>query len=164
MRPFGVVLALERIEVPLLRGAIGADWFDGLALERAMHSLVRPVFLVAPRTDPLMHDAEAHPPAVEVREAVERLRCERDAVVGPQSDRQAIRAEGPLEDRPTRDGLRREQSAAREEKARALISDRERIAVLAIARAELPLLHRTPPEPTGTAAAPPGAPRRRPSP
>ena len=45
--------------------------------------------------------------------------------------------ERPLEDRPRRDGLRREERMAGQKETSMLIGDRERIAVLPIARAKL---------------------------
>src|SRR5260370_25460625 len=42
VRPHGVVLAAEGIEGPLLRGTGATDGADRLALERAVHALVRP--------------------------------------------------------------------------------------------------------------------------
>ena len=56
MRPLGVVLPLERIEVPLLRATAVAHGLDGLAFERAMHPLVRAVLLGTARADLLYVD------------------------------------------------------------------------------------------------------------
>ena len=86
VRPLGVVLTPEGVEVALLGGTGLADGLDRLAFERAMHAFMRPVVLRTARVDPLVHDAEAHPPDVEIREAMDRLRGERDAVVGADRD------------------------------------------------------------------------------
>jgi len=56
-----VVLAAEGVEVALQGRTRGADWFDRLAVEGAMHALVRVVLLWQVRVDPLMRDAEVHP-------------------------------------------------------------------------------------------------------
>ena len=110
-----------------------------LSVERPMHALVRAVVLRAARPASLVDDTEAHPPHVEIREAVDRLCGAGDTVVGPDGDRQPVLAERSLEHGARRHGLRGEEPAAREEEARVLIRDRQRVAVLAIARAKLSL-------------------------
>jgi hypothetical protein len=51
-----VVLALKRIEVPLLRTAAPADRLDRLAFERTVHALVGAVVLRTSRATSLMDD------------------------------------------------------------------------------------------------------------
>lgn len=46
-----------------------------------MHPLVRAVVLRAPGATPLMLDAQAHPPHIEIRQPVNRLRREGHAIV-----------------------------------------------------------------------------------
>jgi hypothetical protein len=65
VRPHRVVLQAESIEGVLLRGAGAPDRADGLALQRAVHALVRPVLLRPARMDALMLNAEPQPPHVE---------------------------------------------------------------------------------------------------
>ena len=73
-----------------------------------------------------------------------RLGRERDPVVRPDGERQAVLAERALEDGPSGDGLRREQPTAGEQEPGVLVRDGERVAVRAVARAELPLEVRRP--------------------
>jgi hypothetical protein len=74
----------------------------------------------------LVENAEAHPPHLEIREPVNRLRRERHAVVGADREREPKLAEGALEDGLRRDRLRREEPATGEQIARVLIGERER--------------------------------------
>src|SRR6266550_1053639 len=82
VRTLGVVLPLERVEVPLLDPTAVANRLDRFAFEGAMHPLVSAVLLRTTGTDPLMENAQAHPPDVEIGEPVDRGRRERDTVVG----------------------------------------------------------------------------------
>ena len=68
-----------------------------------MHALVCAVLLRLAWVNALMRDAQAHPPDVQVREAMNGLRGERHAIVGADSPRQSELPERALED-----GLRRE--------------------------------------------------------
>jgi hypothetical protein len=86
----------------------------------------------------LMLDAEAHPPDVELREAMDAARREGDAVVGPDRPRQAELAEGVLEDRPGTPALDVRQAPTGEQIACVLIANCERIAPHPVARGELP--------------------------
>jgi len=138
VRPLVIELVLEGVEVALLRRAGSPHGLHRLPLERAVHAFVRAVLLRAPRPDTLMGDAETHPPDVEIRQAVDRLRRERHPVVGAYGDRETILAESTLEDRPRLDRLRREDTATGEQEAGVLIGDGQRIAVATIARRELP--------------------------
>jgi hypothetical protein len=83
--PFFIELSPEAIESELLRFGVGARWTDGSALERLMHALVCPVLLGPAGVNALMLNAEAHPPDVELGEAVDPASREGDAVIG--SDR-----------------------------------------------------------------------------
>jgi hypothetical protein len=69
----------------------------------------------------LMRDPQAHPPHVEIRQAVNRLGRERDAVVRANRARQPVLAKRALEHRPRGRGLRREQPVTAEQKARVLV-------------------------------------------
>ena len=118
MWPIFVVLAPERIEVPLLRRAGLAHGFDRLSLERAMHPLMHAVLLRRRRPDALMCDAELHPVGVEERKTVDCGGGEGHAVVGADRARQAILAKRPLEDRPREFAFGGAQSRTREQEAR----------------------------------------------
>src|SRR5437879_10975622 len=90
MRAVLVVLRAEAIERDLLTMAIGRRRPRRLALERAVHPLVRPVLLGTRRPEALMLDAQPHPPHVELREPVNARRRERHAVVGADGAGQAV--------------------------------------------------------------------------
>lgn len=66
------------------------------------------------------------------------LRGERHAVVGADRVRKAVVPERALEHGLCHEGLGREQPLTGQQVARVLIGDRERIAIHAIPRAELP--------------------------
>lgn len=76
-----VVLVPECIEGALLGRERGAEGPNGPALERAMHAFKGAVLLRTAGMNPPVLNAQAHPPGVEIREAVNRLRGERHAVV-----------------------------------------------------------------------------------
>ena len=67
-----------------------------------MHPLMGAVLLRTTGMNPLMLDAEPHPPHVQIREPVDRLRRERHAVVRADGAWQPVLTERPLEDRPRR--------------------------------------------------------------
>ena len=123
---------------------VALDGFDACRLSGAMHAFVGAVLLRAARVNALVRDAEPHPPDVQVREPVDRARRERDAVVGANRPRQPVLTKGPLEHGPRDRGFRREHAVATEQVARVLIRDRQRVAVHAVARPELPFEVRCP--------------------
>jgi hypothetical protein len=65
-----------------------------------MHALVGPILLRPARMDALVLDAEAHPPDIQLGEAVDARRREGYPLVGPDRPRQPIGAEGALENPP----------------------------------------------------------------
>lgn len=71
MRAFVVVERAEAMERPLLGREVGARRPTGAGLERAVHAFVSAVLLGRRRPNALMLDAEAHPPDVELREAMD---------------------------------------------------------------------------------------------
>lgn len=78
-----VVLVAERIEVALL-GRTGAPHrFDRLALECPVHPFMRPVLLRFSWANPLMLNAEAHPPDVQVGQAMNGVCREGNAIALP---------------------------------------------------------------------------------
>ena len=109
-----------------------------------MHPFVGAILLRPAWMNPLMLDPEPHPPDVQVREPVNRLRRERYAVVGADRTWQAVLPERALEDGARRHGFRREEPMTGQQKPRMLIRDRERVAVHPVARAELPFEVRGP--------------------
>src|SRR5207237_9201684 len=94
--------------------------------------------------DPLVLNAQAQPPDVELRQPVNAVRGEGDPVVGANRARQPILAKQAIEDRAHPVSFRREQAVAREEIAGVLVGDRQRITVDPVARAEVPFEVRRP--------------------
>ena len=84
-----------------------------------------------------MLNAQAHPPYMEIREAADRLRRERDTNVGANRERYPVFTKRPFKDGTRRHRLRRESSVTREQVARVLIGDRQRITIRPIPGARL---------------------------
>jgi hypothetical protein len=63
-----------------------------------MHPFVGAVLLGTSGQDPLMLDAQPHPPHVELREAVDAGGGERHAIVGANGARQPVLAKEAIED------------------------------------------------------------------
>src|SRR4029450_14078726 len=91
-------LAAEAIEARLLSLLVVRWWPGCFGLEGAVHALVPPVLLWAPRFNPLMTDAELDPPHGELTEAAEGRCSERCAVICAHGIRQAVLLEQALED------------------------------------------------------------------
>ena len=72
-----------------------------------------------------MLNPQPHPPHVEIGEAVQRIRRERDAVVGANRPRQPVLAKGALEDGPGEHAVCRRHALTRQQKPRVVIGDRE---------------------------------------
>src|SRR4030095_9097682 len=94
--------------------------------------------------DPLVLNAEADPPDVELREAVDARGGERHPIVGPNGARQSVLAKETIEDGADPLALGGEQAVAAEEVARVLVRDRQRIAIDTIAGPEVSLEVRRP--------------------
>ena len=94
--------------------------------------------------DPLVLNAEAHPPHIELGEPVNAGGGEGDAIVGPDRPRETVLTEQPVEDRPHAQALGGQQALARHQEARVLIGDGERLAVEAVLRSEVPFEVRGP--------------------
>ena len=86
-----------------------------------------------------MLNAEPHPPHIELREPMDGLGGERDAVVGADGARQAVLAEGALKRRLGARCLDIPQAVARQQVAGMLVGDRQWIAVHPVPRPELAL-------------------------
>ena len=97
VRPFVVVLAVERIKGALLGGEGAVGRSDGAGLQRLVHTLMRRVVLRGGGPGALVLDAELHPPDVELREAVDAGGREGHAVVGANRAGQPVAAKGALE-------------------------------------------------------------------
>src|SRR5690606_7571346 len=119
----------EAIEGPLLGGGILAWGPDRPALEGPVHSLVGAILLRPARMDALVLDAEAHPPDIELGEAVDAGGGEGHPIVGPNGPRQAIGPEGPLEERASRQAMRGREPVAGEQVPGMQVRDGERVAV-----------------------------------
>ena len=118
-------------------GRQGRAWgANGGGLQRLVHALVRPVLLGMGRQNPLVLNAEPHPPDVELREAVDAGRGEGDAVVGANGGRQAVLVKDLLKDMPSARALRRPKPPTFEEVARVQVSNRQRVAVDPVAGPE----------------------------
>ena len=139
VRPLVIVEVAAGGEGPLPQRQIGARRPDRLAFERLVHPLVRSVLLGLGREGPLVLDAQAAPPHVEPGEAVDAGGAKGHAVVGADRPRQAVLPEEPFEDRAHLLALRSEQAVASQEVAGVLVGDRQRVAVHAIAGAEVAL-------------------------
>ena len=144
MRSLVVVLGAEVVERALLRRERRAGRPNRLRLERFVHPLMRPILLRRRGPGALMLNAEPQPPDIELREAVNPGRRERDAVVRANRVRQAVFAEQPVEDRAHATPLRREQTVTREQESGVLVGHGERVTVHPIARAKVPLEVRGP--------------------
>ncbi len=136
VRPLVVVEPAERVERALLGLELSAGWPSRLALEGLVNAFVGAVLLGMRGQDALVLDAQAQPPDIELREAVQPLSRERHAVVRADRTREPVLPEQPLEDRPPAVSLGGAQAVARQEIARVLIGHRQRITVQAVARAE----------------------------
>ena len=139
VRPLEVVLGLEAVELPLLPAKSCRRRPRCPGLQGLVHSLVRTVLLRTAGPDPLMNDAELHPPNVQRAQSVDAGRREWRAVVAADRRRQAMLAEHPLEGGPRSRRLHVEQRAAREQVPAVAIQQGQRIAVDAVASLELAL-------------------------
>lgn len=115
MRSLVVVQRSERSEGALLRPEIRAWGPAGSGLEGSVHAFMRTVLLGGSRMNPLMLDAEAHPPDVESREPVDAGARERPAIVRSNGARQPKLPKGPLEDRARATASDVRQSPTRQE-------------------------------------------------
>lgn len=100
VRAFVVVADAEGVEPPLLRAQAARGGARGLAFQIAMHSFMGAVVLRTGRRNPLMDDAELHPPHVQLRQPVNAGRGKGRSVVAAdrlgQPDRSEERAKHRL--------------------------------------------------------------------
>jgi hypothetical protein len=104
-----------------------------------VHALMGAVLVGRGRKNPLVLSAQAHPPHIELREAVNPGRGEGHPIVRANRARQPVFAKQPIEDRTHTLALGGEQAVARQEIARVLVGDRQRVAVDPVAGPEVPL-------------------------
>ena len=114
VRALVVVGVPEVVEDGLLTPAVRCSGPSGFTFESSMHSFVSAVVLRARRRNALMHDSQAHPPDVELGEAVQTYGRKRCTVVGANGSRQAVLTEEPLETGSGLHLLGRQQSVAAE--------------------------------------------------
>ena len=100
VRPLVVELTPEGVEGALLRRQRRAGRSNGGGFEGPVHALMGPVLLGLAGQNPLMLHAEAHPPDVELGEAVEAGGGEGDPVVGPHRGGEPALGEDLLEHLP----------------------------------------------------------------
>src|SRR5947209_10386587 len=139
-----IVAPAEGVELPLLAAQGVRRRPRRLALELAVHAFMGRVLLGTRRMNPLMDDAELHPPHVQPAQAVDASRRERCPVVGPDRFGEADLSEQGAEHGFRLLGLHRRQAAARKERPAEVIGDRQRVAVLPVSGLELPLEVRRP--------------------
>ncbi len=140
MRPHVVVDPAEPIERTLLPPERPTRRRTRVDLEREVHAFMAPVLLRLPEVDAVERNPEPHPPDRELRQAGDRGRAgERFAVVGADRFREPVGPEQLDEDAAhvlEGRGVKRD---AREQVAGGAVHDRQRVAELAVARAELSL-------------------------
>ena len=129
----------ESIELPLLTSkALGRRTCRG-SLQGAVHPLVRTVLLRTARSDPLMDDAELHPPDVELAQTMDPRRRKRRAVVAANRLGQAALSKEAFEGLLHASRLHVAQRRASKQVPTEVVEDRQRVAVHAVASLELPL-------------------------
>jgi len=109
-----------------------------------VHPLVGTVLLGVSGQDPLMLNAEADPPDVQLGQAVNPSCRERYAVVCPDRAREPMLTEQPIEDRAYSVALRRQEPMAGQQVARVLVRNRQRVAVDPVAGSKMPFEVRRP--------------------
>jgi len=144
VRALVVVEDTEAVEGALLGGQVPLRGPRGRGLEGPMHPFVGPVLLGTGGQDPLVLNAEADPPHVELRKAVDAGGGERHPVVGANGAGQPVLAKEAIEDGADAPPFSREQAVTAEQVARVLVRDRQRIAIDAIAGPEVALEIRGP--------------------
>src|SRR5690349_15845422 len=144
MRSFMVELLPEVIELHLLRSHGMARWSRRLCLERAMHALMAAVLLRIAGLDQLRQHAQSYPPGRESGESCQRVGGEGHTVVGSDQLWQSVLVEQTREHRlcPFHSGAG--QSMAAQQEAAVCVGDGQRIAVTAVAHAELTFKVRAP--------------------
>jgi hypothetical protein len=132
-----VIETLEVVEAALLSGEVGFGRACGFVLESSVHPLVRAILLGLAGKDPLVLNAEAKPPDVELREAVNAVGGEGDTVVGSDGAGQTEFPEQTLEDREDPESSGGEKAVASQQAAAVEVRDRQRITVEAVPGAEM---------------------------
>jgi hypothetical protein len=136
---FFVVLAPELVESLLLGVEVAPGRSGGLRLEGPVHTLVAAILLGMRGLDEFGVDPEANPPHGELGQTSEGRGRERDAVVGPDDARQAVFLEKACEHGLCEVHGGGPEALAGQQEAAVTIHDRQRVAVRAVPRPELPL-------------------------
>jgi hypothetical protein len=138
--PLGVEFLGEGIEAGLLLQGIEGWRAGGFLLEGEVHALMPAVLLGMAWLDALDGDAQAQPPDGELGEVEQGVGGgEGDAVVGAYGGGQAALGEEVIEGGDGGVLADRGESLAEEEEAGGVVGDGERVAILAVAEAELAL-------------------------
>ena len=110
-----------------------------LGFQHGMELLMRSILFRSPERDPFRHDPEAHPPDIQAREPAEGRTGERLAVIAANPVGQPIVAKRALEAPAGEARTAAEQRITPQHIAAEPVSQRQRIAVHPVARAELAL-------------------------
>lgn len=139
VRPHLVEGTPEHIEAPLLGAERERRGPGGLGFQVLVHALVPAVLVPAGGLDELGANPQPEPPDTELGEAAECAGGKGLPIVRADPLREPVGAEEPPEDLVGRLQQRPLESLARQQIARVGVLDSERIAVAAIAQAELAL-------------------------
>src|SRR5688572_11733028 len=138
MRAFMVELLHEAIKAGLLLEAVHARRAGRLFLQRKMHAFMAAVLLRVTGLDALDRDAEAEPPDRHLGQVEQGIRAGKgNAIVGTNGLRHAPLLEELLEGRDSEILAGGVQSFTKQQEARGVVGDGQRIAVLPIAEPEL---------------------------
>ena len=110
-----------------------------VGLQHGMELLMRSILFRSPQRDPFRHDPEAHPPDIQTREPAEGRTGKRLAVIAANPGGQPVVAKRALEAPAGEERTAAEQRITPQHIAAEPVSQRQRIAVHPVARAELAL-------------------------
>jgi hypothetical protein len=139
VRALGVELLAEGVEAALLGALIGPGRPSGGGLERPMHALVSGILLRVAGLDELGVNAAPEEPHAELGEPGQRAAGKRRAIVGADPLGQAVVLEEPGEHRTHEHPCRLQEPLTAEQVAAEVVGHGERVAVAAIAGAEVAL-------------------------
>src|SRR5262249_37412740 len=124
VRSLVVVQPAESVKGPLLGDARRARWANGLTLESFVHALVSAILVRRGRENPLVPNAQALPPHVQLREPMNPGGREGHPIVRANRAWQPMLAKQPVEDRTHAVAFRREQAVAGQEIAGVVVGHR----------------------------------------
>src|SRR5476651_1981643 len=140
MRPFMVVIVNELIEASLLPIECRVRRSRGLRFERSMHSLVSAILFGMTGNDAFDSDPQTDPRQREPGKPRQAWRSKRTAVVRENRSGQAVRSEYAFEGASRVALFGRTERVARQNEARDMIDDGQRVAVTVVAETKLPLV------------------------